>query len=63
MIRLMIKGKRIDSGNKQGTFVKLNKDKSGKWLWYGYVNDKLPKEYKHGLWVQVVNQTQAWLIG
>jgi hypothetical protein len=37
------KGKRIDSG-KQGTYVKLNKDKSGKWLWYGYVNNKLPED-------------------
>jgi hypothetical protein len=37
------KEKRIDSG-KQGTYVKLNKDKSGKWLWYGYVNSKLPED-------------------
>ena len=37
------KEKRIDSG-KQGTYVKLNKDKSGKWLWYGYVNNKLPED-------------------
>jgi hypothetical protein len=39
----------------------LDRDKSGKWLWYGYVNDKLLT--KSGLWVQVVNQTQKWLIG
>jgi hypothetical protein len=36
-------GKQIASG-KQGTFVELSKDKSGKWLWYGYVNDKLTRE-------------------
>jgi hypothetical protein len=47
------KGKRIDSG-KQGTYVKLNKDKSGKWLWYGYVNNKLPDEEK---------DVQTWPMG
>jgi hypothetical protein len=36
-------GKQIAS-NKQGTFVELSKDKSGNWLWHGYVNDKLTRE-------------------
>jgi hypothetical protein len=37
-------GKQIAAPNKQGTFVELNKDKSGNWLWYGYINGKLNGE-------------------
>jgi hypothetical protein len=37
-------GKQIAAPNKQGTFVMLHRDKSGKWLWYGYINDKLTNE-------------------
>ena len=37
-------GKQIAAPNKQGTFVMLHRDKSGNWLWYGYINDKLTKE-------------------
>jgi hypothetical protein len=31
-------GKKIAAPNKQGTFVMLHKDESGKWLWYGHIN-------------------------
>ena len=37
-------GKQIAAPNKQGTFVMLHRDKSGKWLWHGYINDKLTNE-------------------
>ena len=30
-------------GSKQGTFVKLYKNKSGEWLWYGYIDGELAK--------------------